>query len=302
MFQHAVKQPDFIADPLTEIVPVILAGGSGRRLWPLSSKSHPKPFLSLAGRHSLLQDTARRTVPMKPPLIVAGQDYRPLVLEHMREGQIETGSCLWEPVGRNTAAAISVAACLLERDDPVMLVLPSDHYVSDLEAFHQAVRRASPLAHAGHLVTFGVRPDSVQTRYGYIECGASVQGDICRVSSFTEKPDRKTARFYKRSGHYLWNSGIFMFTAQSFIQAMQACEPALYDQVYESLHRARRFKDDFFLDEALFSACSALSVDKAVMEKTDRAVVVPVEMGWTDLGTWPGLCSWKIRHQLFHSA
>mgnify|MGYP006286238793 CR=1 FL=1 len=271
--------------------PVLLAGGSGTRLWPLSRRALPKQFVPLLGTESLFESTLRRLEGIEhlPPLVVCNEVHRFLVAEEMRRAGARTGPILLEPVGRNTAPAIALAAleATADGDDPVLLVLPADHAIPDTDAFAQAVAAAVEAAAAGALVTFGIEPTAPRTGYGYIraEPGAGVRA----VAAFVEKPDRETAEAYLASGGYYWNSGMFVFRASALLEALERHEPAMLAAV-RAAHDGRRADLDFLrFDEAAFAAVPAESIDRAVMERTDRAVVVPFEAFWNDVGSWQAL-------------
>ncbi|WP_337998072.1 mannose-1-phosphate guanylyltransferase/mannose-6-phosphate isomerase [Oleispirillum naphthae] len=274
------------------IVPVILSGGSGSRLWPLSRSAFPKQFLSLAGMHTMIQETALRVdVPgYGAPLLVSNREHRFLLAEQMREIGVAPRAILLEPVARNTAAAVAAAAAVVAEADPAapLLVLPSDHVIDDVPAFHAAVARALPLARAGALVLFGITPDYPATGYGYIRAGAPAGAGFA-VARFVEKPDAATAAAYLAEGGYSWNSGMFLFRADAILAALAEHAPEVA-QAAAAAAAARRADLDFeVLDADAFSAAPSVSIDVAVMEKTDRAVVVPAALGWNDIGAFPAL-------------
>ncbi|HTV31051.1 MAG TPA: mannose-1-phosphate guanylyltransferase/mannose-6-phosphate isomerase, partial [Xanthobacteraceae bacterium] len=280
------------------INPVILSGGSGSRLWPLSRKHLPKQLLNLVGADSLLQQTAARTpesLGFAPPLIIANEEHRFIIAEQMRGCGIAPQALLLEPVGRNTAPAAAVAALRLLADDPdaVMLVMPSDHVVSDPAAFQTAVERAAAAAASGHLVTFGIVPERPETGYGYIAPGDALKecAGLRAVARFIEKPDAGDAERYVGAG-YLWNSGIFMFGAAAFLAELERLRPEMVACCRRALDDARSDVDFIRLDKTAFADCPADSIDYAVMEHTARGAVVPVSMGWSDLGAWNAL--WEI--------
>ena len=283
---------------MTDLIPVLLSGGSGTRLWPLSRETHPKQFQPLVGEHSLLQATWRRLrgLPgMAAPLVVANEEHRFMVAEQLRQLDVQPSALLLEPVGRNTAPAIAAAAlqALAGGDDPLLLVLPSDHVIADEAAFRAAVAAARPAAEAGALVTFGIVPTGPETGYGYIRAAA---GDGVRpVQRFVEKPDLETARGYVASGDHFWNSGMFLFRASRVVAELQRFAPAIVDAVRAALAGARRDADFLRLDRAAFEACPSDSIDYAVMEKTDAAAVLPIDVGWNDVGSWSAL--WEIADQ-----
>ncbi|MCA1907036.1 MAG: mannose-1-phosphate guanylyltransferase/mannose-6-phosphate isomerase [Magnetospirillum sp.] len=272
---------------MAEIVPVILSGGAGTRLWPLSREMQPKQLLSLTGEATLLQDTARR-LPGRP-VIVCNQEHRFIVAEQLREAGIDPRTIVIEPVGRNTAPAAAAAALLVQSEpDALLLVMPSDHRIKDVEAFRAAIAKAAPLAENGMLVTFGIQPTEPNTGYGYIKGGQPV-GEGLAVDRFVEKPDLDTAKNYLALGGYYWNSGIFLFSARTYLEELTRASPAMVDLCRTAM--AEGVSDLFFfrLAEAPFSAIAGQSIDYAVMENTDKAAVVPVDMGWSDIGSWSAL-------------
>ncbi len=272
------------------ITPVLLAGGSGTRLWPLSRELFPKQFLPLTGPESQLQATARRLagLPLVTAIIVCGEEHRFVVAEQMRAVGLEDAHILLEPVGRDTAPAIAVAAleALAEgAENPVLLVLPSDHVIADVQSFQKTVQLGYKQALDGRMVTFGIVPDSPATGYGYIQ---AEMGDsaVLPLLSFTEKPDLDTARQYLDQGGYYWNSGMFMFRAGDYLDQLKALAPEIYAACVQAHQKAQREKDFIRLDADSFSASPSDSIDYAVMEKTSGAVVLPLEAGWSDLGSW----------------
>jgi mannose-1-phosphate guanylyltransferase/mannose-6-phosphate isomerase len=272
---------------MAEVIPVILSGGAGTRLWPLSRELRPKQLLPLTSDATLLQDTARR-VPGRP-IVVCNQEHRFIVAEQLRELGIEPRGIVIEPVGRNTAPAVAVAALLVEAEaDALLLVMPSDHQIQNVDAFRAAVAKAAPLAESGMLVTFGIQPTEPNTGYGYIKRGQPA-GEGFTVERFVEKPDRATAEGYLAAGDYLWNGGIFLFSARAYLDELGKRLPEMVSQCRAAL--ADGASDLFFfrLADAAFAAIAGQSIDYAVMEHTDRAAVVPVDMGWSDIGSWSAL-------------
>ncbi|MCX7034399.1 MAG: mannose-1-phosphate guanylyltransferase/mannose-6-phosphate isomerase [Arenimonas sp.] len=286
---------------MTSIVPVLLSGGSGTRLWPLSRETHPKQFQPLVGDGSLLQATWRRIeglAGIAAPIVVANEEHRFMVAEQLRQLGVAPAALLLEPVGRNTAPAIAVAAlqAMAGGDDPLLLVLPSDHVIRDVPAFHAAVQAAAPAAGQGALVTFGIMPTGPETGYGYIKAASPPVGAGVRpVERFVEKPDLATAEAYVASGDYFWNSGMFLFRASRFLDELQRFAPAMVAAARAALAGAQRDADFLRLDRAAFEACPADSIDYAVMEKTDAAAVLPINVGWSDVGSWSAL--WEIADQ-----
>lgn len=282
---------------MAKLQPVLLSGGSGTRLWPLSREAYPKQFLPLAGDDTMLQATWLRVAAIADaaPIVVAGEDHRFLVAEQLRQVGASTPAIVLEPLGRNTAPAIAAAAlqALAGADDPLLLVLPSDHVVRDGEAFRAAVRQAMPAAEAGALVTFGIVPDAPETGFGYIQSEA---GDgVRKVLRFVEKPDAATAQSYLQAGGYYWNSGMFLLRASRYLDELQRFHPDIVAAVRASFDAAARDGDFIRLDKAAFAACPADSIDYAVMEKTDAACVLPVDIGWNDVGSWSAL--WQVSEQ-----
>jgi mannose-1-phosphate guanylyltransferase / mannose-6-phosphate isomerase len=278
--------------------PVVLSGGSGTRLWPMSRTLHPKQLLTLLGGESLLQQAVRRVCDDRrfaAPLLVANEVHRFIIAEQLREIGVMPPALLLEPVGRNTAPAACVAALALSESDPeaLMLVMPSDHAIGDVAAFLAAVDRAATAARAGALVTFGITPDRAETGYGYIRLGDASEIDgVFEVAEFIEKPEPERAKEYLASGGYSWNSGIFLFPARLYIDELERLRPDMVTACRRSLAAARRDSDFVRLDKEAFAACDSDSIDYAVMEKTRCAAVVPVAMGWSDVGSWDAL--WEM--------
>ncbi|MHB1897537.1 MAG: mannose-1-phosphate guanylyltransferase/mannose-6-phosphate isomerase [Metallibacterium sp.] len=277
------------------LVPVLLSGGSGTRLWPLSREAYPKQFLALTGAHSLLQETWLRLagLDVAAPLAVANEEHRFMVAEQLREVGCTPAALLLEPVGRNTAPAIAVAALEAlhqHAGDALLLVLPTDHVVADAAGFRAAVRAALAAATAGRLVTFGVLPQAPETGYGYIK--AAPGEGVRAVVRFVEKPDAAHAAQYLAAGDHYWNSGMFLFSAQRYLDELQRQQPAMLAACHAALDGARRDADFMRLDAAAFVACPANSIDYAVMEKTADAAVLPVDIGWSDVGSWSAL--WQV--------
>jgi len=291
-----------MSDQAARLQPVLLSGGSGTRLWPLSREAHPKQFLALAGERTMLQDTWLRVAPLAEgiaPIVVANEEHRFLAAEQLRQVGMEHAAIVLEPVGRNTAPAIAAAAlqATAQDDDPLLLVLPSDHVVRDVPAFQAAVRTAIPAALDGALVTFGIVPESAETGFGYIqsEAGQSGEGGVRRVLRFVEKPDAATAQRYLDAGDHYWNSGMFLFRASRYLAELQRFRPDILGAVRAALEAAQRDGDFIRLDKAAFAASPSDSIDYAVMEKTDSAMVLPVDIGWNDVGSWSAL--WDVSEQ-----
>lgn len=285
---------------MPSLVPVILSGGSGTRLWPLSREAHPKQFLPLLGEHSLLQSTwlRLRGLDAGAPLLVTGEAHRFMVAEQLRQIGCQPAAIVLEPVGRNTAPAIAVAALMACEggDDPLLLVLPSDHVIGDAEAFCAAVTAALPAAAQGRLITFGVLPSAPETGYGYIRAGEDADASGVRaVRQFVEKPDLATAQGYLAAGGYYWNSGMFLLRASRVLAELAAFRPDLLDACRAAVAGAARDADFVRLQSAAFTACPAESIDYAVMENTAAAAVLPIDVGWNDVGSWSAL--WAVAEQ-----
>ena len=274
------------------ITPVILAGGSGTRLWPLSRAGHPKQFLALNGDKTLLQQTIERLadLPTTAPITICNEEHRFFVAEQMREISA-LGKIILEPVGRNTAPAIALAALAVKDNDPLLLVLAADHVVADQRAFTEAVMQAVPLAEDGRLVTFGIVPTAPHTGYGYIEAGDPVHGAYF-VASFKEKPDAETADQYLSQGGCFWNSGMFIFRASRYLEELEFHRPDIAAACEKAMGDTSSDLDFIRIDKEAFAACPDDSIDYSVMEKTKDAVVVPMNAGWNDIGSWSSL--WDV--------
>ncbi len=276
-----------------KITPVILCGGVGSRLWPLSRAKHPKQFLALCHEsHSMLQQTLMRVVgdDFAKPIIVANEEHRFLIASHLQEINLEADIIL-EPQGRNTAAAIAVAA-MHASPDATLLVLPSDHIITDISAFLQAVQVAYGAAQQGHLVTFGITPEYAHTGYGYISQGELIAGydNIYHVAQFVEKPNKQRAEEYLATNKYSWNSGMFMFASAVFLEEIAALQPTIHHHVKDALKNAQIDADFIRLSHDYFVQLPNISVDVAVMEQTDKAAIIPLQCGWSDAGSWD--CVW----------
>jgi mannose-1-phosphate guanylyltransferase / mannose-6-phosphate isomerase len=279
-----------------KVVPVILSGGSGSRLWPLSREGYPKQFWPLVGGgRTMVQETACRAVgpEFAPPVVVCNEAHRFLVAEQLRQAKIEEARILLEPAARNSAPAIAAAALLLRQADPdaVLWLMAADSAVGDLPALHAALEVAVAAARAGRIVTFGMRPTKAETGYGYIEAGAELPSlpQVHAVARFIEKPDAKTAASLVKGGRHLWNSGMFVATAATLLDELARYAPEVVEAVERAMAAAQRDLDFVRLGEAEFAAVPAISIDYAVMEKTERAAVVPASIGWSDIGSWAAL-------------
>lgn len=285
------------------ILPVIMAGGSGSRLWPLSRSLYPKQFLSLGGANSddtMLQATLARLsgLPIDKPITICNEDHRFIVAEQLRTSG-NAGPIILEPVGRNTAPAIALAAGVAsaENNDPLLLVLAADHVILDQEAFTESINKAIPLAEQGKLVTFGIVPTEPHCGYGYIKRGDEAQDGFV-VSTFVEKPDIETAKSYLDSGEYYWNSGMFLFKASRFLDELTLHRPDIAEACRKALSDTSTDMDFIRVNKEEFVKCADESVDYAVMEKTQDAVVVPMDAGWNDIGSWSAL--WDVAEKDEH--
>ena len=275
---------------MKNITPVILSGGSGTRLWPLSRKSRPKQFLALASEHTMFQETLLRLdMPTisNHPMIICSDDHRFMVAEQLRELDIDAESIILEPIGRNTAPALTIAA-LTSDPEALLLILPSDHVISNKQAFHEALSVAQPLAEAGKIVTFGIVPTHAETGFGYIEANMS-SNNSHPISRFVEKPNADTAQQYIEAGNFFWNSGMFLFKASTLIEEMREFRPDILNACEQALEQSSHDMDFTRLESTSFDQCPSESIDYAVMEKTDHGVVVPLDAGWSDLGSWTSL-------------
>ena len=289
------------------IIPVILSGGSGSRLWPMSRELNPKQFLSLCGEQSMLQETVTRLAGIEDlaaPIVVCNEEHRFLVAQQMRDIGVDVDKIILEPIGRNTAPAICAAAEYIQEKDTgsdnsssgndVMLILAADHVIQDKDAFHQAVASGYRIAQQGQLITFGIVPDKAETGYGYIKRADlfNQEEDVYRVEKFVEKPDLDTAQRYLNSGEYYWNSGMFMFQADAILQELETLSEEIYKAVKTSVAEGTKDLDFCRLGVDAFTASPSDSIDYAVMEKTDKAVVIPLDADWNDVGSWSAL--WEI--------
>ncbi len=277
------------------ITPVILSGGSGTRLWPLSRKAHPKQLLPLLNQTSLLQDTINRLDGLKDianTVVICNEEYRFMVAEQTHATRIGADAIILEPVGRNTAPAIALAAfnAMLTDEDAVLLVLPADHDIKNVSEFHKAIETGLHQALNNHFVTFGIVPDSPETGYGYIKSVDTVAvNEVAAIEKFVEKPDLDTATKYLNEGGYYWNSGMFMFKASEYLNALQEFSPEIYNASQNAINNAVRDMDFIRIGAEEFKKCPSDSIDYAVMEKVKNAVVIPVDIGWSDVGSWSAL-------------
>jgi len=280
----------------SKIYPVILSGGAGSRLWPLSRSLYPKQLLPLSSERTMIQETALRTGNGRfgQPLVICNESHRFIVAEQMQEVGVKPLRLVLEPVGRNTAPAIAAAALILMQQDPdaLMAVLPSDHVIADRDGFAAALDSAILAAEAGHLVTFGIRPDAPETGYGYIQQGAALTPGSFRVARFIEKPDHERAAAMLAQSGYLWNSGMFLFKASALLREVEKLCPQILAAVTPAVQKAVADVDFLRLDVAAFEASPSASIDYAVMEHTELAAVVPADFGWSDVGSWSAL--WEI--------
>ncbi|QRY79274.1 mannose-1-phosphate guanylyltransferase/mannose-6-phosphate isomerase [Pseudomonas sp. PDNC002] len=280
------------------MIPVILSGGSGSRLWPLSRKQYPKQFLALTGEHTLFQQTLSRLVfeGMEPPVVVSNQEHRFIVQEQLEALDLKTQSILLEPFGRNTAPAVAIAAMKLmaEGRDELLLILPADHVIDDQRAFQRALALATNAAEKGEMVLFGVPANRPETGYGYIKSGdeRGLPDGVIRVERFIEKPDEARAQQFVEDGGYFWNSGMFLFRASRFLEELKKHDADIYDTCLLALERSQTDGDLISIDAATFECCPDNSIDYAVMEKTRRACVVPLSAGWNDVGSWSSI--WEV--------
>ncbi len=272
------------------IIPVILSGGSGTRLWPMSVGERPKQFLPLTASETMFQLTLRRAADadhFAPPIIVANARHAEMIEAQMAAVALSASAIILEPCARNTAPAIALAA--IEAGDAPMLVMPSDHVIADEAAFQAAVKAAFPLAEAGWLVTFGITPDAPETGYGYIKIGESLGDGLHRVERFIEKPERASAEAMIAAGGHAWNGGIFLFRADVYLEALAQHAPAMLTAATTAMKAATRNGTRILPDAQAFAAAPSDSIDYAVMERADRVAVAPVAMGWSDLGSWDAL-------------
>ncbi len=278
-----------------KIIPVVLSGGSGTRLWPLSRGTYPKQFLDLLDGLSLFQATLDRLTELntEAPIVVASEPHRFLVAEQLRQRDVSGATIILEPEGRNTAPAIAVAAehVMTQSVDSetLLLVLPADHNIKNVAAFSKAINIGKQAAVEGKLVTFGIKPDAPETGFGYIQSGAELSDGVFAITQFVEKPDSTTAQQYLDSGDYSWNSGMFLFSAEKFLSELSSFQPEMVSACKNAIAGGHKDLDFFRLDADAFKASPSDSIDYAVMERTKDAAVVPVDIGWSDVGSWGSL-------------
>jgi mannose-1-phosphate guanylyltransferase len=283
---------------MNKIFPVILSGGSGTRLWPLSRSGYPKQFLPLLGAESLFQLTLDRvkSIPnSENPRVICNEEHRFLIAEQAHEIDVKLTSILLEPIGRNTAPAVTLAALQLKsenKNDDLMLILPSDHIIANPNAFYQAIEKASVAASMGHLVTFGILPTQPETGYGYIKRGDDHKDGSFKVEQFVEKPNLDKAKSYLVSGDYFWNSGMFLFKVSTFLNEIKLHSPDILHACEKALANIQKDLDFSRIDKEAFTNCPSDSIDYAVMEKTQHAAVVPLDAEWNDVGAWPAV--WEV--------
>ncbi|MCP9776370.1 MULTISPECIES: mannose-1-phosphate guanylyltransferase/mannose-6-phosphate isomerase [unclassified Cyanobium] len=292
------------SSPSSALVPVILCGGTGTRLWPLSRASYPKQYWPLAGtgEDTLLQQTQQRLKGLPglgAPLLICNEDHRFIVAEQLRQIGVEPQAILLEPIGRNTAPAVAVAAlqATAQGDDPLLLVLAADHVIRDAATFRATVAAGMAAAEAGQLVTFGIVPTAPETGYGYIEAAQSLLGanEPVPIARFVEKPDRATAEQFLATGRFTWNSGMFLFKASAILAELERLAPEVVSACRSSLEHDSADLDFLRLEREAFASCPSVALDVAVMERTDRGAVLPLEAGWSDVGSWSAL--WETADQ-----
>ena len=273
------------------IVPVILSGGSGTRLWPMSTPELPKQMLALTSEETMLQLTALRSQGARftAPIVVANAQHAAMVESQLNSISAAPRALILEPFGRNTAPAIALAAISAGSGDSVLLIMPSDHVILDVPAFHAAIEAALPMVQQGWLVTFGIDPHAPETGYGYIHMGEEIAPGVHRVAKFVEKPPRDAAEAMLAAGDHAWNGGIFLFRADAYLEALAQHDPATLAACQASMDNARHEGKRIYPEADAFAASPAESIDYAVMEKAERVAVVPVKMGWSDLGSWDAL-------------
>jgi mannose-1-phosphate guanylyltransferase/mannose-1-phosphate guanylyltransferase/mannose-6-phosphate isomerase len=280
------------------MIPVILSGGSGTRLWPLSREFNPRQFLSVVSDKTMVLETLALldgNAGLIPPSAVCNEDHRVMMAEQLLEIGCQASAIILEPVGKNTAPAVAMAALAASSEDDVLLVLPADHVIEDKLVFQKAVEQANVMAEAGYLVTFGVVPTSPETGYGYIKRGDEIREQSFNVAAFVEKPNLATAAEYVDSGDYFWNSGMFAFKAKRYLEELEKFNPEMLNSCRKAFSAAKIDLDFTRLDKEIFSDCPADSIDYAVLEKTEQAIVIPLNIGWNDVGSWSAL--WDVTNK-----
>ena len=282
------------------LIPVILAGGSGTRLWPLSRSLYPKQLIELTSDKTMLQETVLRLDHIEntgPPILICNENHRFMVAEQLREIGIKNYIIILEPVGKNTAPAVATAALksVAEYEDPYLLVLPADHYIGDNDGFMNSIKKACKFAENDKILTFGIVPQSPETGYGYIKKGNNINGNIYEIEKFVEKPDLETAKKYFSSDNYLWNSGMFLFRSKSMIKEFETYSKNILDCCKKALDKGKTDLDFIRLDRESFEKSPEDSLDYAIMENTKKGAVVPLSCKWNDLGSWEAL--WQTKEK-----
>ncbi|NJM51364.1 MAG: NTP transferase domain-containing protein [Sphingomonadales bacterium] len=275
-----------------KITPVILSGGGGTRLWPMSRPEQPKQFLALTGQSTMFQMTLARCrddALFAPPIIIAGAAHTGLIDQQLSEIAVTQAQIILEPCARNTAPAIALAALACKNPDTAMLVMPSDHIIGDVAALHAAIAAALPVVEQGWMTTFGITPTHAETGFGYIQTGDAIAPGIHKVARFTEKPDAERAARMIAGGDHLWNGGIFLFRAGTYLDALEQFAPAILESARAAIETAEHSGNRIHAGKAAFEHCPADSIDYAVMEKAEKVALVPVSMGWSDVGSWDAL-------------
>lgn len=280
------------------MIPVILSGGSGTRLWPLSTPAKPKQFHALTSSKTLFQQTIHRIekVTNTPPLIICNHKHKNLVLDNIQTTKTDNVEIILETIAKNTAPAIAVAAhkAFEDNSEAVLIVLPADHTIKNEDAFVAACQNAETLAQQGHIVTFGIVPETPNTNYGYIEIGSPIQNthNAYKIKAFKEKPNLETAKEYTDDGNHFWNSGMFVFKASTYLNELKKYAPTIYTSSLNAMHNMQNDDNCYILPEKEMDKCDSISIDYAIMEKTDKGVIIPIDVNWCDVGAWDAL--WGI--------